>query len=115
MPGVVNLRRLRPNSEMSIEYLRNKKAYSVRRSFATCGVIVMVLVPFETDTGGGRRNDKYQYIVSSIEVIDTIGTSCRNDFQTFDFQFGTPQLTIYSMITFRSYVCMYALYIGQWA
>ena len=37
--------------------------HSVRRSLAIWGVIVMLPLEIGVDTGGGRRKDKYQYMV----------------------------------------------------
>lgn len=37
--------------------------YSVRRSLAIWGVTVMLPLEIGVDTGGGRRKDKYQYMV----------------------------------------------------
>lgn len=42
--------------------------YSVLRSLATCGVIVMPSLISLTLTGGGRRKDKYQYIGVYVKV-----------------------------------------------
>ena len=64
LPDIVDFSRLRPDPSRSATHQKKQgRAHSVLRSFATCGVIVIVLVPFDIDTGGGRRKERYQYIL----------------------------------------------------
>ena len=64
LPEIVDLCRFGPDPcRLATTNISHMKAYSVRRSFATCGVIVIALVPVGTDTGGGRRKERYQYIL----------------------------------------------------
>ena len=38
------------------------RTYSVRRSLATCGVMVMLPAETVVEMGGGRRKEMYQYM-----------------------------------------------------
>ena len=68
LPCIPDLSRLKQQStERSLASWRvvvqaDVHTYSVRRSLAICGVIVMLPWEMGTDTGGGRRKERYQYI-----------------------------------------------------
>lgn len=69
LPGIVYFGWLVPDSTESVTFCAEleKRTYSVRKSFATCGVIVIFVDEVDMETGGGRRKDRYQYILTTCE------------------------------------------------
>jgi hypothetical protein len=68
LPGIVDFGGVVSDSAVSAPWpdlatTRSVCAYSVRRSLATCGVMVILWAKLDIVTGGGRRKDKYQYIL----------------------------------------------------
>jgi hypothetical protein len=73
LPGIVYFGWLVPDSMGSVTFCAKLESptYSVRKSFATCGVIVILVDEVDMETGGGRRKDRYQYILPTCEFRQT--------------------------------------------
>lgn len=80
LPDIVDLGGLEPRSAFVSRQSTGsrglgepERTYSVRRSLATCGVMVILPAAHGTETGGGRRKERYQYMTAQYRV-----TSQRN-------------------------------------
>jgi hypothetical protein len=70
LPGIVYFGWLVPDSTelVTVRAKLEGWTYSVRKSFATCGVIVILADEVDMETGGGRRKDRYQYILPTLRI-----------------------------------------------